>query len=544
MHQRDGGDPGAASGTGPAATAEPALAMSQALDWDGTESAIPGTLAERVVRGFVLKETVGEGTYGKVKVAINAVTGERIAVKIMAKRAFEVADSQADPMTQAAPPASTAVGNGHDLRQSSLGRLQKEITIHSALKHDNVIRLYDHYEDDQFGFLLMELAAGGELFDKIVPDVGLDEEVAHLYFRQLVNALVYLHSRGVAHRDLKPENMLLDDQGNLKVSDFGFATVYRHQGKRRTLTTPCGSPPYLAPEVAQRKYDGEMCDVWSMGVILYVLLHGCSLWDEPTGRSPEFVAFISARYDGGKLGPPWTTMTPAARDLVLGMLHMPKLRFRLAKVAADPWTTQPNPLYGDDGRCADLSLLLQKMHVRLESAGEDPVINAPVFISFSQPDEINSVGSTLGGAHDRISWFSQPVATTLTQHFHATQSQRPTASQLPSSGNQFLPSNRLTRFFTTHAPRDMHARLTAVLESMLAKFNTVALDAGACHVTFSTVDGRRCPLLGDVRIQAVRNDFWLVLFVRRKGDPLEFKRFYKAITAAGEINETMSVSPP
>lgn len=97
---------------------------------------------------------------------------------------------------------------------------------------------------------------------------------AQKYFRQLVLAVEYLHSRGVAHRDLKPENLLLDGNDNLKVSDFGLATVYRLHGKERCLDKKCGTLPYVAPEVLERPYQAEPADIWSCGIILVALLAG------------------------------------------------------------------------------------------------------------------------------------------------------------------------------------------------------------------------------------------------------------------------------
>ena len=114
--------------------------------------------------------------------------------------------------------------------------------------------------------------------------MGIDEECAHLYFTQLLASVGYLHNLGICHRDLKPENMLLDDHGNLKLSDFGLATVFRHKGKTRILTTPCGTPPYVAPEIHACHYEGPKVDLWSSGIILYVLLAGNTPWGEPTDR--------------------------------------------------------------------------------------------------------------------------------------------------------------------------------------------------------------------------------------------------------------------
>lgn len=109
------------------------------------------------------------------------------------------------------------------------------------------------------------------------PDVGMPAWEAQRYFKQLLSAVEYLHSRGVAHRDLKPENLLLDENDNLKVTDFGMATVYRLQGKERCLDKRCGTLPYVAPEVLTRPYHAEPADVWSCGIILVAMLAGGNL---------------------------------------------------------------------------------------------------------------------------------------------------------------------------------------------------------------------------------------------------------------------------
>lgn len=103
---------------------------------------------------------------------------------------------------------------------------------------------------------------------------------AQKYFKQLISAIEYLHSKGIAHRDLKPENLLLDEHDNLKVSDFGLATIYRLQGKERCLEKRCGTLPYVAPEVLLCAYHAEPADIWSCGIILVALLSGGNLYSK------------------------------------------------------------------------------------------------------------------------------------------------------------------------------------------------------------------------------------------------------------------------
>lgn len=137
-------------------------------------------------------------------------------------------------------------------------------------------------------------------------DQGLPEDIAHFYFTQLVSGVSWLHGKGVAHRDIKPENILLDGDGNLKIADFGLAVLFQYQGKYRESESICGSPPYVAPEVVSRKYRGDRVDIWSCGVVLFVLLAGNTPWDEPTYKSAEFQDYV--RTEGRPSYDPWPTL--------------------------------------------------------------------------------------------------------------------------------------------------------------------------------------------------------------------------------------------
>lgn len=193
---------------------------------------------------YILSHTLGEGTTGKVKLAYHKETGQQVAIKIIPKISF-------------------------DQRPDLQLKVQREIAIMRLVDHPNILKLIDVLESGRHLYIILEYAEQGELFDYLVSNRFLAEDVAIEFFRQIVIALEYLHKRGICHRDLKPENILLDSCARIKIADFGFARWV----KSSLTETSCGSPHYAAPEIIRgQPYDGKIADIWSLGVILYALL--------------------------------------------------------------------------------------------------------------------------------------------------------------------------------------------------------------------------------------------------------------------------------
>ena len=167
---------------------------------------------ESQVGNWEFANTLGEGAYGEVKLAINTKTQETRAVKIISLNL--ISDKTA---------------------------IQKEVLIHKTLNHENVIKYYSSFQQLDKFYILLEYASGGELFDRIEPDFGMHNELAHNYFCQLINGVEYLHSKGIVHRDIKPENLLLNELDQIKIADFGLATLFQYRGNERLLTSPCGT---------------------------------------------------------------------------------------------------------------------------------------------------------------------------------------------------------------------------------------------------------------------------------------------------------------
>ncbi|CAM0957390.1 unnamed protein product [Alopecurus aequalis] len=160
------------------------------------------------------------------------------------------------------------------LRVGMIEQIKREISIMRLVRHPNIVQLHEVMASKTKIYFVMEYVRGGELFSRVAKG-RLREEVARKYFQQVIGAIDFCHSRGVYHRDLKLENLLIDDTDNVKVSDFGLSAVRESQRPDGLLHTTCGTPSYVAPEIIDNKgYDGAKADVWSCGVILFVLLAG------------------------------------------------------------------------------------------------------------------------------------------------------------------------------------------------------------------------------------------------------------------------------
>ncbi|AES92374.2 CBL-interacting kinase [Medicago truncatula] len=201
---------------------------------------------------YRLGRTIGEGTFSKVKIALNSNNGEKVAIKVIDKQMV--------------------------LKNNLKHQVQSEIRTMKLLHHPNIVRIHEVIGTKTKIYIVMEYVSGGQLLDKISYCNKLNECEARKLFQQLIDAVDYCHNKGVYHRDLKPENLLLDSKGNLKVSDFGLSALNK---PNNVLNTKCGSPCYVAPELLMSKgYDGASADVWSCGVILFELLAGFLPFDD------------------------------------------------------------------------------------------------------------------------------------------------------------------------------------------------------------------------------------------------------------------------
>lgn len=221
--------------------------------------------------------------------------------------------------------------NREKLSESVLQKVEREIAIMKLIEHPHVLGLYDVYENRKYLYLILEHVSGGELFDYLVKKGRLTPKEARRFFRQIISALDFCHSHSICHRDLKPENLLLDEKNNIRIADFGMASL---QMEGSMLETSCGSPHYACPEVIRgEKYDGRRADVWSCGVILYALLVGALPFDDDNLRQ------LLEKVKRGVFHIPHF-VPPECQDLLRGMVEVnPEKRLTLAEVTKHPWVT-------------------------------------------------------------------------------------------------------------------------------------------------------------------------------------------------------------
>lgn len=275
-----------------------------------------------VHKNYEFKEALGSGSFAVVKRAIRKSDKQQFAIKCIKKA---------------------------KLNAEELAVVHDEVSIMHRIKHENCISLFEMYESKKKVYMVIELLAGGELFDRIVSKGSFSEKEAANLMKSLADAIQYLHGVGIVHRDLKPENLLYannTDNSPIKITDFGLAKMKPDKGKDSKMNTACGTPGYVAPEVLMNTSYGPAVDLWSLGVILYILL---------CGFPPFYHENTNALYKQIKKGsydfpsPYWDNISDAAKNLIAGLLTVdPKKRSTPKAVLEHPWVS--------GGKASDKSL--------------------------------------------------------------------------------------------------------------------------------------------------------------------------------------------
>lgn len=448
-------------------------------------------MVREFIEGWDLVQVLGEGTFGEVKLLVSKENGEACAMKEI--------DLDCHPEAE--------------------DSVKKEICVHKLLKHKHVVQCYGSRSEGRRQFIFLEYCSGGELFDRIEPDVGMPEYQAQRFFNQLISGLEYLHKKGVSHRDIKPENLLLDENDLLKLSDFGMATVFRHQGKERLLERRCGTMPYIAPEILVRsQYNAEPADIWSCGVVLVAMLTGELPWDKPTSDQVEYTNWKDLKYSLD----PWRKIDNLPLSLLRKVLMpLPSKRYSLGQIQNHIWMKktfkegEQSLLRSNSGS----GLLGKRLCSGLDHKGQAE--HEVVRESFSQPMIRQDSGSDSADPEQEkvevFQGFTQPAKfeDLVVSTQGATQSSQTQFQRLVK---------RMTRFWVTTDKEGTERELKNCLER--EGCTTKVITPGI--VTVSTTDRRGGVLV--FKATLIEMDKKVLLDFRlSRGDGIEFKRRFSRI---------------
>nr|CCA26008.1 CBLinteracting serine/threonineprotein kinase putati [Albugo laibachii Nc14] len=345
----------------------------------------------RMLGKYIVRHTLGSGLQGKVKLGIDVETRQMVALKII---------------------------DGKTWNRKSLTNISREIEAMSRINHPNVLKLIEVFDNLKYWkkngsyrdvvLIVLELANGGELFAYMMYTGAFSENVARIYFLQLINGLDACHSTGVYHRDIKPENLLLDENFQLKIADFGlsnFAELTADGVGKNTLNdlyTQCGTKSYMSPEIlAGVPYDGGAADVWSAGVVLFIMLAAFPPFQTATQQDWWFRSIAADRYDAfWDAHARYANFSEEAKDLLSRVFKSdPKMRITIAEIKKHPWCTKAFVI--NENTCADL--LRRKHQVeeekRRERAEGNPTASADLAVDSTESNDAN--GSLKLGSYQR-----------------------------------------------------------------------------------------------------------------------------------------------
>ncbi|KAL7371146.1 hypothetical protein ABVT39_020481 [Epinephelus coioides] len=340
---------------------------------------------------FDFKEVLGTGAFSEVVLAQEKLTGRMFAVKCIPKKALKGKESS----------------------------IENEIAVLRKIKHENIVALEDIYESPDHLYLIMQLVSGGELFDRIVEKGFYTEKDASTLIRQVLDAVNYLHKMGIVHRDLKPENLLYfnpQDESKIMISDFGLSKM---EGSGDVMSTACGTPGYVAPEVLAQKPYSKAVDCWSIGVIAYILLCGYPpFYDENDSKLFEQILKADYEFDA----PYWDDISDSAKDFIGSLMEKdPAKRFTCDQALRHPW------IAGDTALCKNIhESVSRQIRKNFAKSKWRQAFNATAVVRHMRRLQL---GSSMGSSMDASNPPTRP-----------SQTQRPAQSQSQSQAGQNQPA--------------------------------------------------------------------------------------------------------
>jgi serine/threonine protein kinase len=417
---------------------------------------------------YEIGKTLGQGNFAKVYHGRNIATNENVAIKVIKKEKLK--------------------------KERLMKQIKREVSVMRLVRHPHIVELKEVMANKAKVFMVVEYVKGGELFAKVAKG-KMEENIARKYFQQLISAVDFCHSRGVTHRDLKPENLLLDENEDLKVSDFGLSALPDQRRSDGMLLTPCGTPAYVAPEVLKKiGYDGSKADIWSCGVILFALLCGYLPF-----QGENVMRIYSKSFKADYVLPEW--ISPGAKKLISNLLVVdPEKRFSIPDIMKDPWF--------------QIGFMRPIAFSMKESAVDDN-------IDFSGDDEGNGNNSNGDGNSVEV------VGETRTKH-----ARRPSynAFEIISSLSHGFD---LRNLFETRkrSPSMFISKLSASavvgkLENVAKKLNLRVTGKKDFMVRMQgTTEGRKGKLGMTVEVFEVAPEVAVVEFSKSAGDTLEYVKF-------------------
>ena len=327
-------------------------------------------LPESIYNFYEIKENLGSGSYGTVVSAIQKSTREQRAIKLINK--FKLCTEEAR------------------------NKIMNEVEILRKLDHPHIVKVYEFYEDEFNLYVVMELCRGGELLDNIIKNGSLSEIDTAIYMEQILSAVFYMHSMNIVHRDLKLENMLLDNANShrIKIADFGTATEF-NPGK--SLIQMIGTINYIAPEIFKKKYN-EKCDIWSCGVIMYILLTGKLPFH---GKSKKITIDLIIKGSYTLDSKEWVNISAASKNFIRKLLEItPSRRLSASEALKEQWV--------QTGKSTEISLaLLEHTSQNLKTFGETTKFQRAVIrfiatqlLSQEERNELSSIFKSLDTSGD------------------------------------------------------------------------------------------------------------------------------------------------
>lgn len=460
--------------------------------------------------GWEFANTLGEGAYGEVKLAVNK-NQETRAVKIISLNLMN---------------DKTAI--------------QKEVLIHKTLNHENIIKYYSSFQQLDKFYIILEYASGGELFDRIEPDYGMETDLAHKYFCQLINGVEYLHSKGIVHRDLKPENLLLNDADLIKIADFGLATLFQYRGNERMLTSPCGTAPYVAPEVlSKNEYKAQPTDVWSCGIVLVAMLAGELPWDKPIFECADFVSWIK---NNSYQRTPWCKIENTALSLIRNILtYDPSQRFTIKQIKSSTWFTKPpRNVHASNSMNIDSFLSQPTYYYINDETNSNNLVPMAAELEFTDSQQNCECSASqkpfLANNSSGLVSFSQPISTDsmiLNSQLNPTQNYNSQFSSSYASASQspmLKLVKRMTRMFVHLNTDACTQELKKLFDKFMFDYKISITNQRQRQITVTTSDKRQTLLTFKVNIlEMCSPNEVLVDFRLSKGDGLEFKKIFLKI---------------